>query len=1024
MKNLHRSLTINERYRIIEQELNQIQNMDTEAFNIWRGTMTITSITQFENMLKHNNYKLSIFRHAVDYEPEKLLKEHFYNYAKNSDWYKTFLTILKTDKSNLQFDKNRLPYILRHFIFYAELKIVQGLDDKIKSFIKEEAVKELLQDFLTKITSMALKCIVLELNLERERGNLVGTDEKERYIDFIRQFDSEERIIDFFDKYIVLARLLTENTERFINNVLELFNYLKADKDDIISKFNMTSDDYQIVSCAFGLGDGHNGNKTVVTIEFINGHKLVYKPKNLDVNISFKKLCDYLNKSERFLELKATKTLSYKDHGYEEFIEHFKCKTHEELENFYIRFGYILCLIYLLNGTDMHMENLIAHGEYPVIVDLETLLQQPHLYILDQDKKMRDVFDEIFNSVERTALLTVALDVDGNSKKVEIGALKGSETEIPDVLNIVAEETDRMRFEKSSVIMPGSKNIPYENEKEDFFKNFKDIIIKGFEEMYNYFLEQKEGSRFCEVIEGFKYNKMRCILKDTNKYDILLNNSYHPDMLTDMLDREKLVENLWATSINNPNIINSEVKSMMIDDIPYFSFYANENNLYGGNESLGKYSEISGYDYLVRTLSNKSIDDMRKQVSLINLGFKHFYTPDSIEEYNQKIIQMYTLCKEEAAGDEQVVRLVDDMLDEALEIDEGNMLIWLKVLENDEDYNYTFLGSDFYDGMSGIALLLYYYSKFTGCELYRNKYLTLLNQIKEVVSEIDHISDGNVGFTSIFSLLHMMSFLSEEELKSDYYRDIIDNYVLKLDKIKRKQLRSDYLNGVPSLVSSLLRIFDKTKDTKILDKVILFAERLYEMFMEDKGLKGINEIGFAHGYESIALMFYNVYKVIRTKKYLEIANSINRKSIELIRERLESNCKWCNGITGSAIAQISIWNVLNKMKIDTIEVEEILDELHTQIVNSYLMKEDCLCHGNAGIAEYFLIRFKAFNLKEDYVAAKNIIDILLKQYHKKGYFHLRQLEYISNIGLFTGISGVLYEFLRLKDPDMVPSILS
>ena len=45
---------------------------------------------------------------------------------------------------------------------------------------------------------------------------------------------------------------------------------------------------------------------------------------------------------------------------------------------FYIRFGEILALSYILNATDLHMENLIAYGEYPVIIDLETFIQQPN----------------------------------------------------------------------------------------------------------------------------------------------------------------------------------------------------------------------------------------------------------------------------------------------------------------------------------------------------------------------------------------------------------------------------------------------------------------------------------------------------------------------------------------------------------------------------------------------------------------------------------------------------------------------
>ncbi|MEV3869495.1 DUF4135 domain-containing protein [Streptococcus pneumoniae] len=34
-------------------------------------------------------------------------------------------------------------------------------------------------------------------------------------------------------------------------------------------------------------------------------------------------------------------------------------------------------MIYLFNGSDIHFENLISYGDMPVIIDFETMLQQP-----------------------------------------------------------------------------------------------------------------------------------------------------------------------------------------------------------------------------------------------------------------------------------------------------------------------------------------------------------------------------------------------------------------------------------------------------------------------------------------------------------------------------------------------------------------------------------------------------------------------------------------------------------------------
>ena len=43
-----------------------------------------------------------------------------------------------------------------------------------------------------------------------------------------------------------------------------------------------------------------------------------------------------------------------------------------EVEHYYFRMGIHLFLGYALGATDLHGENIIAHGEYPVIIDMET----------------------------------------------------------------------------------------------------------------------------------------------------------------------------------------------------------------------------------------------------------------------------------------------------------------------------------------------------------------------------------------------------------------------------------------------------------------------------------------------------------------------------------------------------------------------------------------------------------------------------------------------------------------------------
>ena len=59
-------------------------------------------------------------------------------------------------------------------------------------------------------------------------------------------------------------------------------------------------------------------------------------------------------------------------------MEYKSCKTEEQLKRYYIRLGEQLFLAYLLGTKDLHYENIVASGEYPMLIDLENLVNIQH----------------------------------------------------------------------------------------------------------------------------------------------------------------------------------------------------------------------------------------------------------------------------------------------------------------------------------------------------------------------------------------------------------------------------------------------------------------------------------------------------------------------------------------------------------------------------------------------------------------------------------------------------------------------
>ena len=427
----YKSLTINERYNILK-EFGKIEKENTDALIQWRNDMSLLSQKQFQKMLQYNQYDKKIFSYAVTREPDENIVKLYEKSEVEHIWRCTYWEILNTnilyeEKSYWGQDEG-FNYIVRHFVKYVEKQLIESLEG-IK--FTKDCLDGILRQFTLKLVDLGNKAMIMELNHLKESQNLKGDTSAERFKYFISLFENMEFLKSFYEKYSVLARLYTELSILFINNIKEIWDFIKNDKEILKEEFGIVDGEFVLNKVAIGIGDTHNFGKTVTILEFANNKKLVYKPRNLKINEAYNNLIDFLNKTGKIHVLKKLKSLSFEDHGYEEFLDHCLCETEYELQNFYIRFGEILALSYILNATDLHMENLIAYGEYPVIIDLETFIQQPNSF---NDDVLNEKINYEFDSVKRTLLLESRLRQNDVNEGIDISAINGKGYVMDEVL--------------------------------------------------------------------------------------------------------------------------------------------------------------------------------------------------------------------------------------------------------------------------------------------------------------------------------------------------------------------------------------------------------------------------------------------------------------------------------------------------------------------------------------------------------------------------------------------------------------
>ena len=124
-----------------------------------------------------------------------------------------------------------------------------------------------------------------------------------------------------------------------------------------------------------GLSDPHDGGRTVAVVRFASGLRVVYKPRPVGLEAAFSRLLQWWNGSAGGPELVVPRVVVRRGYGWMQFVDHEACSDRRAAGRYYERAGALIALAGLLDATDLHCGNVIAHGEHPVLVDLETLLQ-------------------------------------------------------------------------------------------------------------------------------------------------------------------------------------------------------------------------------------------------------------------------------------------------------------------------------------------------------------------------------------------------------------------------------------------------------------------------------------------------------------------------------------------------------------------------------------------------------------------------------------------------------------------------
>ena len=889
--------------------------------------------------------------------------------------------------------------------FEKRLHIVM---DKHKTKVSLASLNTIL---LKEIGKLGLQMLVFELNYSREKNILVGSTSEERYKFFCNMIKSDQFYQYIKTEYPVFNYLVNKKIDHIIQCVDNILTSFEMDQNELEKTFDkkFLSIDKIDMEC----GDAHSCGKTIA---ILNGNfgKIVYKSHNLTNDLVLNEIIEFLDLYGKLeYKLKRTKVLSKEDHGWQEFIENRECVCEDEVKRFYYRLGVYLAIFFILNSGDMHYENIISEGEYPRIIDTETLvtISKYNTFLTNQS-----THNFPMDNVLSTSLLPV--NNENSILDVDMSGLTGGDFKSKKIREYYIENygTDRMKIVRKNLVYKMQQtNIPKIKGKNVDVTIWEKEFVKGFDSAMHIFKENKSILTGYLSRASIQNSNQRQLFRNTYVYAKYLEASYSPKYLGSFKARNELFSILIEGNKKDYQRIKQEIKILNEGFIPAFHTKFDTTDLFSDSELIQKHyfnqSGKSTIAYKINTLSDETIC---LQKHIISLSFMTLIK-DLIKkpEVDGFISEEYETCLSGVAsilGNIHKNTLIDP--------ENGNKDLYIVRLGK-EGHFIQGIDLSLYEG-GGLIWAMYCYSRETDNEELKKCCFDWIKTAEERQRQYS-VNNSLSIFGGIGSLIYIF-FNLYRDTQSDEMLTLYLKYLIEIGNRIESIESIDYMHGLSGylvMLSKMAKLENRIEIQNVLKKIItLFDYRISNY--------KVGEAGIAHGGSGIAIATSIRYKMTKDRRYMQICLGLLEQESKYID--LE-NKFWCRGLTGRVLAKAAI--LLNCKDADLIpeytiikkkfqkEMEDLL-QLDTNMIDNL-----CMCHGVYG---YYDCLVEMANKYSCLLENKIVGELEQKINHIKKNLPAitpKRLWLSSSVNLETfmlGSSGIAYSLLRLLN-NSYPSVL-
>ncbi len=795
--------------------------------------------------------------------------------------------------------------------------------------LSEQAWADVAGALVRILSTVLAPSLFLDFDLWRKQARNRGAD---AYTSFCAQFRRHGHR-GFLTDYPVLARRLTVFYHNHITTTVQFLDRLAADLTALAA-----GPDLPVARLNLGLSDRHEGGAGVILIDFSSGRSIVYKPKALDSEVWFQDLAKTVGAALPIpggLIDPSAWVIERAGYGWVSFAHHTSCDTSDQIDRYYLRAGALTALIHAINGYDFHDENIIAAGEWPCLIDFETLFN-PAALATDGTGGP----DYIAFSVTNTLLLTSWLkSMHGGS--VDSGGLTAHlDDMVQSQPRLVHPNTPKMHWAIAPNPPKRGTNLPRLNGTPQELHDHLPAFLTGFRAALGHLRDFAQNPDhhpdLAALFQRAETITFRHILRNTRIYVTLLQASYLPEFNRSGIDLalhyEQLARVLFLNGgkADQADFVADEITALLAEDVPIFHRRNDGRDLTSrSSPPIRNFFGSTGIEAARQHLALLTDAALWRQEEVIKAAvFARLATPAQLAADAQGA----ALSPAKAGPFPELllpmaVQIGQDILRRAHHTPDGQ-IHWLgaQPVEIHERYSVESFNTSAYAGKGGLALYLAALDQVAPDQGFGDTARQILTFGPKDLGrreEAEHLQIPIGGYAGVGSVIY--THLQVGRLLGD--APLVEAAVqiagLLSDTHIAADTAYDVLNGSAGLILSLMTLAEATGQ----DQVLALAERAARHLMAARvdtpngtawpTVDGILHGGFAHGAAGIGAALVGLGHRLGREDFIACGQRAFAFQDSLWREDQANwhdtrradgacTCPWCYGAVGTGFAHLRL----------------------------------------------------------------------------------------------------------------------